>query len=310
MIPGHLFPVLVAVSVCVGAAEPAAQKVEAQAEGDAVHVLVDGRLFTSYKHEASQKYPYLWPVAGPLSGESVTTESSEPFPHHSSLFFACDRVNGANYWQEGNERGQILSQGPEIEVAEGEEVVIRDVCLWRLPGEEPVIRDHRRIRVTAPRPDLRIIDFDIRLEPLVDVTIIESNHSLFSARMVPELSVEQGGTLVNAEGKTGQQGTLGVPSPWCDYWGTRNDVKEGLAILQHPDNSNFPAPWLTRDYGFFSPTHLQWLDDDRFELKKGEPWELRYRVVIHGGDTAEAGIAELYRDYAGTEEASAGTEGE
>src|SRR5690606_3322521 len=75
MIPGHLFPVLVAVSVCVGAAEPAAQKVEAQAEGDAVHVLVDGRLFTSYKHEASQKYPYLWPVAGPLSGESVTTES-------------------------------------------------------------------------------------------------------------------------------------------------------------------------------------------------------------------------------------------
>jgi len=23
------------------------------------------------------------------------------FPHHSSLFFGCDKVNGGNYWQEG-----------------------------------------------------------------------------------------------------------------------------------------------------------------------------------------------------------------
>jgi hypothetical protein len=134
---------------------------------------------------------------------------------------------------------------------------------------------------------------------LTDITIQKTNHSLFSARVVPELCVNSGGTLVNAEGKTKEEGTYGIASPWCDYFGARGGDTEGIAILQNPKNPWYPCKWFTRDYGFFSPTPMYWLEGDKMELKKGQPLALRYRVVVHAGSTSEAGIANLFGAYAG-----------
>jgi hypothetical protein len=159
------------------------------------------------------------------------------------------------------------------------------------------MRDRRRIVIAAPGKDVRFIDFEITLEPLTDITILKSNHALFSARVVPELSVSSGGTLVNAEGKLSEKGTFGVPSPWCDYSGTRDGVTEGIAILQNPNNRWFPCKWFTRDYGFFSPTPMNWLENDQLQLAKGQTLTLRYRVVVHAGDTKAAGIAEIFGQY-------------
>jgi len=279
-------------------ARSAPQKVTAQLEKDQVRVSVTSRLFTCYKFNKEQKYPYFWPVNGPASGKSVTTETSQPYPHHHSLFFGCDRVNGGNYWQDENERGQIISQGPKIIEAEGSRVVFIDTCLWQQPEKEPIILDLRRILISAPSEKLRFIDFEISLQPLTDILIQKTNHSLFSARVVPELSVQAGGTLVNAEGKTAEKGTFGIASPWCDYSGTRNGVTEGIAILQHPSNRWFPCKWFTRDYGFFSPTPMNWLEEDQpLKLAKGEMLTLRYRVVVHAGDAKTADIDELYKKY-------------
>ncbi|MEN6337323.1 MAG: DUF6807 family protein, partial [Phycisphaerales bacterium] len=86
---------------CVSA-QSSSQTVQAKLEDNKVVVTVNNQLFTCYKFDHSQKYPYFWPVNGPASGQSITTETSEPYPHHHSLFFGCDRVNGGNYWQEGN----------------------------------------------------------------------------------------------------------------------------------------------------------------------------------------------------------------
>ncbi len=101
---------------------------------------------------------------------------------------------------------------------------------------------------------------------------------------MPELSVTSGGTLVNAEGKTSEKGTFNVASPWCDYFGTRNGITEGIAILQHPANRWYPSPWFTRDYGFFSPTPMNWLEGDQLDLPKGQKLTLSYRVIVHTGD--------------------------
>lgn len=273
-------------------------RVSAKTGENRLDVFVGDSLFTSYKFADTQKYPYFWPVNGPVSGKSVTTETSEPYPHHHSLFFACDFVNGANYWQEGNERGQIVSQGVKILQKSGHEVIFEDLCHWRVPGQAPIIEDRRRVTVMAPAEDLCTIDFDISLKALTLVTIKQSNHSLFAARMTPELSVEQGGVLINAEGGLNRQGTEAVASAWCDYSGTRDGVTEGLAILQHPSNRWFPCKWETRDYGFFSPTPIQWLDGGTIELSPADPpLRLRYRVVVHTGDSRAADIAGLFANY-------------
>jgi hypothetical protein len=278
-------------------ASPAPEQLRAELLEDRVRVTVGGQLFTEYRFSADQKYPYFFPVIGPRSGRSVTTESSQPYPHHHSLFFASDKVNGGNFWQEELSRGRIVSRDVRVERAEGNAVEFVQTNLWVRPGADPPFRDTRRVRVTAPSPDVRLIDFDVTLTPLQDVRIEQTNHSLFAARMAPELSVDSGGTLVNASGERGEKGTFAKPSPWADYWGEHRGVAEGLAILNHPDNRWSPPPWFTRDYGFFSPTPLNWLDGGRLELEEGEPLRLRYRVVVHAGDTERAGIAELYRQY-------------
>lgn len=278
-----------------------AAELSARMDGKKLLVEVDGRLFTAYCFDAGQKYPYFYPVNGPLTGESVTTETSEPYPHHHSLFFGCDRVNGGNYWQDKNETGQIFSRGPEIVQAKGDAVVIRDRCDWKRPGADQPLEDARTVTITAPAPDRRVIDFEITLTPLMDVKIEKTNHSLFSARMTPALSEKGGGTLVNAEGGAAEAGTFGKASPWCDYFGVRDGKTEGLAILQHPGNPWYPATWFTRDYGFFSPTPMYWPANDQFtELPKGKPVTLRYRVVVHAGDTDKADIAGAFAAWSGT----------
>ncbi|MHC4750275.1 MAG: DUF6807 domain-containing protein [Planctomycetota bacterium] len=278
--------------------QAAQQEVTARLDKDQIAVTVDGELFTCYKFSVSQKYPYFWPVKGPTSGKSVTTETSQPYPHHHSLFFGCDRVNGGNFWQESNERGQIVSRGPQIfGKATGHEVLIIDRCFWEQPGQAPIIQDMRWIGISAPSENLRIIDFKITVIPLVDVEILKTNHSLFSARVVPGLSVKSGGTLINAEGKTGEKGTFGAASPWCDYSGTRDGLTEGIAILQNPKNRWFPSKWFTRDYGFFSPTPMYWLEDGKLNLAKGEKLSLEYRVVVHDGDAKVADIAGIFKQY-------------
>ena len=133
----------------------------AEQQDERIIVRIDDVTFTSYRYGDGQKYPYFYPVNGPSSGVSVTTESSLPYPHHRSLWFACDKVNGGNYWQEGNERGQIISRGPKILENKSEKIVIKDKCEWKQPGKNPVIIDERDIIITAPSDSLRIIDFII-----------------------------------------------------------------------------------------------------------------------------------------------------
>ncbi|MFR8358842.1 MAG: DUF6807 family protein [Parabacteroides sp.] len=68
--------------------------------------------------------------------------------------------------------------------------------------------------------------------------------------------------------------------------------------MQHPSNRWYPSPWFTRDYGFMSPTPMYWSENGKTtDLKKGEKIALRYRVLIHKGDSQEAGIATLFEQY-------------
>jgi len=297
----HLLVATLALGTLAVPVQAQVGKIEAKLQKNQVVVTIGGQLFTCYQFDASQKYPYFWPVNGPASGQSVTTETSEPYPHHHSLFFGCDRVNGGNYWQDTNERGQILSQRPKIVEAAGSRVIFTDVGLWKQPAKQPILRDQRQIVITAPSESLRLIDFQVTMEPLTDIRILKTNHSLFSARMVPELGVTAGGTLVNAAGDTKEKGTFGVASPWCDYYGTRAGVTEGLAIFQHPSNRWYPAQWFTRDYGFFSPTPMYWLEGDQLDLPKGQKLTLSYRVIVHSGNTQEAGISALFETYQQTD---------
>jgi len=272
--------------------------IKAEKIGSKINVTINDNFFTSYIFSDDEKYPFFYPVNGPVSGGSVTSMRNAAYPHHSSLFFGCDLINGGNYWQEGLERGRIISVNARIEKQGGDSVIITDECIWARPEAYSPVMDTRKIVITSPSADVSQIDVEIRMEMLMDVHILKTNHSLFSARMAADLAVTNGGTMINAEGALGEKDTFGKSSPWIDYYGKRGDVVEGLAIMQHPSNPWYPSPWFTRDYGFMSPTPMYWPQDGKETfLKKGTVLNLRYRVIVHSGNTEEAGIEEFFRKY-------------
>ena len=275
-----------------------ATDIKAVRNGSKINVTIDDRFFTSYHFSIEEKFPFFFPVNGPTTGGSVTSMRNGEYPHHSSLYFGCDLVNGGNYWAGDLESGQILSKEVKI-IEQGARVVITDDCIWQRPGAESPLKDTRRIMITAPSKDLWQIDFDITLEMLTDVVVLKTNHSLFAARVAADICVSNGGVMVNAEGNKGEATTDGTPSAWMDYYGKRGNAIEGIAIFQHPANPGFPVAWETRDYGFFSPTPLDYLPDGikSLSFRKGEKIKLRYRVLIHAGDHKTADIAGQFEQY-------------
>ncbi len=262
-----------------------------------IDVNIGQNLFTSYIFSQDEKYPFFFPVNGPSNG-SVTSMRNGNYPHHSSLFFACDFVNGGNYWQDVLDRGQIISFRADILPSDSTKVIIENECIWRRPNAISPIKDLRKITITAPSKELYQIDFDITMEMLTDVTIKKTNHSLFSGRIDADLAVTNGGTMINSNGEKGEKGTFGKKSPWIDFYGKRGDKIEGMAIMQHPSNDWYPSPWFTRDYGFFSPTPMYWPENDKETiLKKGQTIKLKYRVLVHAGDVTTAKIAEQFELY-------------
>lgn len=294
------FSVILTILACAGGDSGlAARDLKATRIGARIDVTIGHEFFTSYRFADDEKYPFFFPVNGP-SGASVTSMRNGSYPHHSSLFFGCDKVNGGNYWQDGLEAGQIISEGAVVVRASGPEVIITEVCHWRRPGAESPFRDTRRIRLSEPAPKLRQIDFEVELEALLDVTIAKTNHSWFSVRLDPDLAPTAGGRIENADGASGEKATFGKPSPWMVAWGKRAPgTVEGLALFQHPSNRWAPSPWFTRDYGFLSPTPMYWpADGTATRFAKGGKLRLRYRVLVFAGEPDRAELARRYADYA------------
>ena len=273
-------------------------RITAEKTGSKINVTIDNMFFTSYIFSDDEKYPFFYPVNGPSTASSVTSMRNGEYPHHSSLFFGCDLLNGGNWWQEGLSRGRIISVNAQIVKQGGDTVLITDECIWSRPGAISPVKDSRVITITSPSKGKILIDFDITLVMLTDVTILKNNHSLFSVRTASDLSVKYGGTMVNAENLRSEKETFGIKSAWIDYYGKRGNITEGIAIIQHPSNPWYPAPWFTRDYGFMSPTPMYWPENGKdLSFEKDTELNLHYRVIVHSGDHNEAGISGEFERY-------------
>jgi hypothetical protein len=279
---------------------PEAEQLTSYQVGPQIWLRWNNEPFTSYRAHPKQKYPYFYPLTGPVSGLSLTSETALPWPHHRSLYFSCDRVNGGNYWQEDLDRGQIISTGPRVAKSTKTSAVIVDQTEWAVPGRPVQMTDKRQFTIEISNPRIRLIDAEIEWTAVENVTIQKTNHALYSVRAATDISPWGGGTLVSSEGEIGEKNTFGKPARWCAFYGKRAQAKgdpvEGIALMDHPSNPWAPCPWFTRDYGMISPMPFNWIEEP-WRLPKGDSVRLKYRVVLFAGDPAEASIESLYKSW-------------
>jgi hypothetical protein len=280
---------------------PEAAGLTAYLKDGTVQLRFDNLPLLAYRAQPSQKYPYFYPLNGPVSGLSLVAESALPYPHHRGVWLGCDPLNGGNYWADnGLDSGQIRSVDLQLEKQEGGQtrVAFAEKCVWSRAGSNP-FNDDRRYVVTVPDRFHVLIDCHFLLTAVEDISIKSAKHSFFALRAAADISPTYGGTMINSAGGVGAEGTYGKAAAWCGYFGKRRqrpDVVEGIVIMNHPQNFGGECPWFTRDYGHLSPSPLAFLEKP-WTLAKGQTLELSYRVVLFAGTPQQAGLDAIYKQW-------------
>jgi len=302
-------------------------QVQVTSQEDRVHVEIDGKPFTDFILRGGEAMkPYLHPLRS-ASGKIVTRHfpmeavEGEPkdHPHQRGLWFAHERVNGFDFWNneanyKSTNRGRITVEKISNIKSGADAGSVHATLNWLDPKGAKLLEESREMVFRKPA-GLRIIDFDITLTAATKIIFGDSKDGVFGIRLAPVLQesaseqrsstnqLAHTGKITNAEGQEHEKAVWGKPSNWMDYAGEIEGEKVGIAIFDHPQNSP-RARWHVRGYGLFAanPFGLRVFTGDKSQdgsvtLEPGGTLHFRYRVVIHPGDVKTAGLSGLWDEY-------------
>ncbi len=291
---------------------PAWGQVKFAKQDGRIDVQVDGKPFTAFYFGGDTQKPYLHPVrAG--SGTVVSRvwpmeekagEAKEHI-HHLGLWFTHGDVNGFDFWanhptQKSPKKGLItLKKLGAVKGGKKSGTIVASFE-WKDATGKVLLTEDRTMTFHGGEKQ-RTVDFDIKLTGVEKSKFGDTKEGVFAIRLAAQLDGKHSGKMTSAEGKVGEKQVWGKRSPWVDYAGAIDGEALGVAIFDHPGNPKHPTYWHSRDYGLFAANiygeHDFYADkskDGSMTLEPGQSWRFRYRVVVHGGDAAAAGIAGQY----------------
>ena len=298
------------------AALPLAGQVRFTEQPDRILVDIDGRPYTTFFLAPGGNKPYLYPLST-AAGIVVTRHfpmeklpgETEDHPHQRGLFFAHGDVNGYNFWATEPDSGipkmgRMTLVKPAAAKGGAKSGTIRAVFEGQDSAGKPIMTETRAITLYSG-PALRVIDYEIEIQPAGKLTFGDTKEGTFGIRLADSMTEDKGGRMVNAEGQETEKNVWGKRSPWVDYCGKVDGRTVGVAIFDNPSNPRYPAYWHARAYGLFAANIFGVRDftgdksrDGSLTVEHGHTIRFRYRVAIHVGDARAAGIAELFARYA------------
>jgi hypothetical protein len=245
-----------------------------------------------------------------LSGNVVTEDFPADHRHHRGIFWAWHQV-----WIRGQRMGDPwICQDFDWDVVRADvlepgddSAALRVQVFWNSPHwkndrDEPVpfVNETTTIRAYRQSPNARAIDFDIRLQALVDGLRIggsedDKGYGGFSPRFRLPENVE----FRAQTGAVEPLMTAVAGGPWMDIWGryAGADEPSGVAILCHPIWPDSPQPWILR--AARSMQNAVHPGRHPVPLTMEDPWRLHYRLLLHRGDSEPAKIQSCYEQYIG-----------
>jgi hypothetical protein len=279
-----------------------------------VAIDVDGKPFTTFHYGEKNNKPFLAPLRS-ASGKIVTRGfpmenipgESRDHLHHTGLWFSYDDVNGVKFWENDPSYtkpniGRIVVKNSSWKDGD-KSGKLTAAMEWRDPKGKVLLVENRDM-IFYSDPKLRIIDFNITLTAAQDATIGDTKEGAFAIRLADVFTERKGGKMVDANGRTGMVNVWGKRSNWVDYTAEVEGERLGVAIFDHPQNPHYPTYWHARDYGLFSLNPFgqnsfdENMSENKTKLSTGQKLTFLWRVVIHPGDAASGGVAELYKEFA------------
>jgi hypothetical protein len=290
-----------AIALCLTLAATQAPSVQIRHDAAARQfvVTIQGKPFTTYCYGDDFKdKPVFYPVMSPNGARvnrefpmvaSVPGESTD-HPHHQSLFFTYDEVNGIHFWNPDTSGRRIVAKDTK---ADGNMLVAS--LAWNDKDGKTVLDETKRVTFGGAS-DVFWMDHDITLKAVVPVSFGDTKEGAFGIRLNDTLK-EQGGTgrYVNAEGAETSANVWGKTSPWVairgSVKGAGGDKDVTVAIFAHPSGLNAPPYWHAREYGLFAvnPFARHAYDPSAAErtttLDKDKSLHLRFRLAVYSGKT-------------------------
>ena len=254
-----------------------------------------------------QRGHYVHPVYD-LDGYLMSHDMPQDHPHHRAVFWAWTQlwVGEKRIGHPWEQRGLEWNVTDVRVSGDATSSAIHTDVLWESPlwtddkaKMIPIVEEHATIRVHASTAERRLIDFDITLKALEENVRLGGStdtkgYGGFSSRIpLPEdlkIMGSDGPVVPNLQQPS-------VPQAWVDFTADFNhDGKiTGEAILCHPDTPGYPQGWTIRNSG--SCQNPVWPGNEPVTLPREQPIRLRYRLILHRGDTEQADIAALFEQY-------------
>ena len=259
-----------------------------------IDVMIDGKLFTSYRWPDNVCKPVLYPVLT-SSGTEITrgfpikpkTGERADHPHQIGMWLTYGNVDGNDFWGNGsqglgtkNANGGVIKHLKVDKISEGtgEGVLVTSESWVDNSGKE-LLKEHTEYHFMA-EGSIRIID---RITTLTaddkDVSMPDTKEGMFGIRVARQLELQSDEELIltdaqgnpttvkalpnegitgnyrSSEGVTGEA-VWSTRARWMDLYGNIGDEKISVVICDHPKNQSYPTYWHARGYGLFSANPL------------------------------------------------------
>lgn len=247
--------------------------------------------------------PYFFPVNGP-SGHSLTRMGHPGAPnhdHHRSLWFAHSDLIGQDFWSEDKPARIVQRQWYAIQ--EHDDHARLGVELHWLDGHDPKPLLRQDLFMTI-RPNNTQWTMELQSDFRSGgegISFRKSNFGILGLRVAKSLSVVFGsGRITGSDGQTDEAGLFGKSNRWVDYCGTSettlggNHVIEGISVIDHCKNPNYPTKWHVRDDGWIGPSLSR---DNDVGVNVQSPLTVRYLINVHRGPANPDSINSLADDF-------------
>lgn len=247
---------------------------------------------------------YIHPLYG-LDGETLTQDFPADHYHHRGLFWAWpdSTVGGKkiDVWALDGVREK--HETFLVKEADRDQATIGAQSAWVFDADpdRPQVRERVWFTIHSAAKRARAIDFRIVLENVSGEEVVfrgattdNKGYGGFSFRPDAE---RKPFVFACATGSPTED-VLRAETAWADvsFSKTPGGKKySGVAIFQHPMNPGYPHPgWLFRHYGFLGAS---WPHTEPYTLPAGKQVELRYRLLIHRGNSRAGQVEKAFDAY-------------
>ena len=275
---------------------------------EGVEVLENGRpvFFYQRKPKISQgKYicsNYIHPLYS-LDGDTLTEEFPADHPYHRGIYWAWHQhFIGGKSIGDGWMMEKIRYDVKDVQTKTDGDVARLDIhAVWRSQEYEdgkPYMDEHTTVIVHPSTGDSRIIDFKIALQALVPQVMLggsddEKGYGGFCChiRMPDDL------VFTSSTGKVTPQKLQVKAGPWMDFSATfgKKKTPSGLTLMCHKSDPGYPQPWILRQKG--SMQNVVWPGRERTPVPMDQPVVLRYRLVVHNGNSDNTDLPAIQEEY-------------